>query len=158
MKKLFYFLFLLLFLVLSVPTCAESAAIPADEDDLVSMIEDALGEVGFDYCNVTLNRKDKIIVVDVAFDGMTEQLLALKTLGFDDSLEDWREVKSVFLSMHTSILDMFKTVHRDDMRLILQLVNDDAFIREDYSTIRYNPLLSIGIFGFASIDVMAEDF
>ena len=120
------------------------------------MIEESLAVVDFDYYNVTLNRKNQIIVIDVAFDGLTEQLLALKTLGFDETMEEWCAIKEVYLTMYSSIRDMFKTVHRDDMRLIFQIVNDDAFIHEDYSTIRYNPLLSIGIYGIISIDVMSE--
>lgn len=153
MKRLFCLV--LLILCFAVPACAESV-IPADEDDLVRMIDESLEEVDFDYHNVTLNRKDKIIVVDVAIDGMAENLLTLKSEGCDESFEAWVGIKDVMLSMHTSILDMFKIVHRDDMRLVFQIVNDDAFIREDYSTIRYNPLLSIGIFGIISIDVMSE--
>lgn len=156
MKKLLCIVFLLIVLALSIPACAESAAYPADDDDLVRMIEESLAVVDFDYYNVTLNRKNQIIVIDVAFDGLTEQLLALKTLGFDETMEEWCAIKEVYLTMYSSIRDMFKTVHRDDMRLIFQIVNDDAFIHEDYSTIRYNPLLSIGIYGIISIDVMSE--
>ena len=158
MKRLLCVISLLMVLLLAVPACAESHIIPADDDDLKSMIEKTLNEVAFDYSNVTLNRERKIIVVDVAFDGMTEQLLALKTIGADETFEDWQAIKSVFLTMHSSITDMFKTVHREDMRLIFQLVNDDAFIREDYSTIRYNPLLSIGIFGTVNIDILDENY
>lgn len=156
MKKMLFVLFLLLALVLSVPACAESAVYPADEDDLVSMTKDVLKESGFEHYEVTLNRKDKIIIVDVAIDGMTEQFLALKDAGYDETLEEWCGIKDALLSMHSSILEMFRIVHREDIRLIFQLANDDAFIREDYSTIRYSPLLSVGIFGFVSIDVMAE--
>jgi len=155
-KKLFCVV--LLAVCFAVPAFAESAVIPADEDDLVRMIEESLAEVDFDYHNVTLNRKDKIIVIDVAFDDLTEQLLALKSLGFDETMEEWCAIKEVYLTMYSSIRDMFKTVHRDDMRLIFQIVNDDAFIHEDYSTIRYNPLLSIGISGMISVDVMDKHY
>lgn len=158
MKRLLCVFSLLMVFLLAVPAYAESHVIPADDDDLKSMIEKSLNEVAFDYSNVTLNRERKIIVVDVAFDGITEQLLALKTLGADENLEDWQAIKSVFLSMYSAFTDMFKTVHREDMRLILQLVNDDAFMREDYSTILYNPLLSIGIFGTVDIDILGENY
>lgn len=156
MKKLFCALCLLLTLSLCIPVFAESTVIPADDDDLVRMLEEALEESGYDYSCVTLNRDNKIIVVDIAMDGLTAELLALKELGADETFEPWAEMKEAMLTVYDGIRDMFSTVHRDDMRLILQLANDDACIREDYSTIRYSPLLSIGIFGFVSVDVMAE--
>jgi hypothetical protein len=50
---------------------------------------------------------------------------------------------------------MFSTVHRDDMRLMLNVVNDDVFIREDYSTYGYNELLTISM-GVVITDAMDE--
>lgn len=156
MKKLLCALCLLLMLALCIPVCAESTVIPADEDDLVRMLEEALEQSGYDYSCVTLNRDNKIIVVDIAVDGLTADVLSLKELGFDETFEPWAEMKEAMLTVYDGIRDMFCNVHRDDMRLILQVANDDACIREDYSTIRYSQLLSIGIFGTVSIDVMAE--
>ena len=78
---------------------------------------------------------------------------------FSDKLKRYsthHTCRHLFLFLHESVLDMFENVNRDDMRLILQVVNDDVFIREDYRTIQYNPLLSIGIFGTVAVDVMEE--
>lgn len=156
MKKLLCALCLMLMLALCIPVCAESTVIPADEDDLVRMLEEALEQTAPDYSCVFLNREESIIVVDIAMDGLTADVLALKGLGYDESYEQWAEMKEAMLTMYESIREMFKIVHRDDMRLIVNLVNDDAYIREDYSTISHNPLLTIGIQGIVITDEMAE--
>lgn len=156
MKKMLCALCFMLTLALCIPVFAESTDVPADDDDLVRMLEEALEEAGLDYSCVTLNRKDKIIVVDICVDGLTAEVLHLKALGADETYEPWAEMKENMLFLYDSIREMFSSFNRDDMRLILQVVNDDAYIREDYSTIRYSPLLSIGIFRTVSVDVMAE--
>ena len=156
MKRLLFTLCLLLTLLMCSHVCAESTVIPADDDDLVRILEEALEQSDYDYSCVTLNRDNKIIVVDIAMDGLTANVLALKELGADETYEPWAEMTEAMLTVYDGIRDMFSTVHRDDMRLILQVANDDACIREDYSTIRYSPLLSIGIYRIVSIDVMAE--
>ncbi len=155
MKRMLCALCILLMLAWVVPVCAESFVIAADEDDLVSMLEEALEQMECDYYEVTLNRKDKIIVVDIGMDGLTAYLLALKELGADETYEPWEEAKEAFLFLHDSILDMFATVHRDDMRLMLNVVNDDVFLRQDYSTYGYNELLTI-VKGIFITDVMEE--
>lgn len=155
MKKLLCLI--LLILCFAVPACAESV-IPADDDDVKIMLEEAFSAMGLDYCNVILNREMGMFVIDIAIDGLTENLLTLKSLGFNENYEPWVETKEVFMSMFDSVLEMFKTVHRDDLRLIINVVNDDAYIREDYSTIRYSPLLSIGTFRMFVYDVMDENY
>ena len=151
MKKLLCLV--LLILCFAVPAHAESV-IPADDDDITIMLEEAIAHVGFDYSSVTLNREKGMFIVDVAIDGMTENLLSLKHDGYDETFEAWVGIKDVMLSMHGSIVELFKTVHREDLKLIFNVVNDDVYIREDYSTISYNPLLSIGLYGIVSVDVM----
>lgn len=149
--------FVLLLVCFAFPALAESP-IPADEDDITVMLEQALAQSDFDYSCVILNRKNGMFVVDVAIDGMTENALALKAAGFDETFEAWAGIRGAIQSMHASMLEMFSIVHRDDLKLILNLVNDDAYIREDYSTIKYNPLLSVGIFGTVDIDVLSESY
>ena len=155
MKKLLCALCLLLTLSLCIPVFAESTVIPADDDDLVSMLEEALEETDPDYSRVTLNRQGKMIVVDIGMDGLTADVLALKEMGFDETCEPWAEMTEAMQTMYKGILDMFSTVHRDDMRLMLNVVNDDVFIREDYSTYGYNELLTISM-GVVITDAMAE--
>ena len=142
-------------MVCVIPSSAEVPIIPADDDDIVIMLEEAISQMGWDYSCVILNREKGIFVVDVAIDGLTENLLALKDEGCDETFEPWVQVKEFMLVMHGSILELFKTVHREDLRLMLNIVNDDAYIREDYSTISHNPLLSIGIYGMVAVDEMA---
>lgn len=156
MKKLFCLV--LLVLCFAVPACAESAVIPADDDDVKIMLEEAFAEMDLDYCNVILNREMGMFVIDIAIDGLTENLLTLKSLGLNENYEPWVKTKEVFMSMFDSVLELFKSVHRDDLRLIINVVNDDAYIREDYSTIRYSPLLSIGTFRMFVYDVMDENY
>jgi hypothetical protein len=157
-KRLIFAVCLLLTLALAVPVCAESTIIAADEDDLVIMLEEALEQMEFDYSSVTLNREDKIIVMNIATDGLTADLLALKELGFDETYEPWAEMREAMVYLHKSVLDMFSTVHREDMKFILNVVNDDAYIREDYSTIYYNPLLTVSLYSMVFNDVMEEDY
>ena len=151
MKKLLCLILLALFF--AAPACAESP-VPADDDDITVMLEEALAQMEVDYSCVTLNREKGIFVVDIAIDGMTENLLSLKREGYDETLEAWAGIKDVMLSVHGSILELFKAVHRDDLGLIFNIVNDDACIRQDYSTISYNPLLTIGLYGMVTVDVM----
>lgn len=155
MKKMFRLFAFVLALCIVVPFAQGTTAIPADDDDIVVMLEELLQSLEFDYSCVTLNRKQSIIVVDVAVDGLTENLLALKAEGFDETLKEWVQIKDSMQSLHSAIIDMFKNVHREDMRLMLNIVNDDAYIRQDYSTISHNPLLSFGIYGTVYIDEMA---
>lgn len=154
-KVLCFLLFLSLFLH---PHCfAETDFIPADDDDVVTMLETALEQAEFDYSCVTLNRNTGVFVVDIAFDGLTENVLMLKQNGYDENVEQWLQIKSTMQSMYDYILELFKGVHREDLRLIVNVVNDDAYLREDYSTISHNPLLSIGIFGMVIVDEMASN-
>lgn len=155
MKKIVCLFLVLSILVFAIPCNAEVPVIPADDDDIVIMLEEALAQMELDYSCVTLNRDKGIFVVDVAVDGLTKNLLALKSEGYDENFEEWVQVKNAMLFLHSSILELFKTVHREDLRLILNIVNDDAYIREDYSTISHNPLLNIGVFGMVAIDEMA---
>ena len=143
-------------LALSIPAMAESAVIPADDDDITIMLEDAFSEMGLDYCNVILNREKGIFVIDMAIDGLTKSALAFKAFGFDETYETWAQCRTSLEQMHKYVLNLFKTVGREDLRLILNMVNDDVYLREDYENIRYNPLLSVGIFGTVDIDVMSE--
>lgn len=156
MKKLFCTVFLILVLVPSVPVCAESAIIPADDDDVRIMLEEAFSEMGLSYCNVILNREKEMFVIDMAIDGLTQSVIAFKFFGFDETYEPWMQCRTNLQQMHSFVLDMFKTVGREDLRLILNMVNDDVYLRQDYENIRYNPLLSVGIFGNIYIDVMSE--
>ena len=154
MKKLLCIVFLLLALCAQV--FAESAVIPADDDDVKIMLEEAFSEMGLAYCNVTLNREKEMFVVDMAIDGLTQSVIAFKFFGFDETYEPWAQCRTSLVQMHSFVLDMFKTVGREDLRLILNIVNDDVYLRNDYENIRYNPLLSVGIFGNIYIDVMSE--
>lgn len=156
MKKMFRLFALILAFCFVIPFAEGTTVIPADDDDLVVMLEEVLQTLELDYSCVTLNRKQSTIVVDVAVDGLTENLLALKAEGFDETFEQWVQIKDSMQSFYSAIIDMFKTVHREDMRLIFNIVNDDAYIREDYSTISHNPLLSFGIYGTVFIDEMSE--
>lgn len=156
MKKMFRLFALILAICFVIPFAEGTTVIPADDDDLVIMLEECLQTLELDYSCVTLNRKQSIIVVDVAVDGLTENLLALKAEGFDETLKEWVQLKEYMQSFYSAIIGMFKTVHREDMRLIFNIVNDDAYIRQDYSTISHNPLLSFGIYGTVFIDEMAE--
>lgn len=158
MKKIVCLCLLFILLVCCIPCSAEVTMIPADEDDLATVLEEAFAQMELDYSHVTLNRKDGIFVIDIAIDGLTENLLSLKKDGYDETFDEWVQFKGSMLSLHGSILDMFKTVHREDLRLILNVVNDDAFIRQDYSTISHNPLLSIGVLCAVSVDELADDF
>ena len=38
---------------------------------------------------------------------------------------------------------MLHILGRNDLNLSISIVNDDAYIHQDYSTISYNPILSI---------------
>ena len=158
MKKLLCLCLLFSLVTCAVPCKSEVPAIRADDDDIVIMLEEALSEMEWSYSCVTLNSEKGIFVIDLALDGLTEYLLLLKKEGYDETFDQWVQVKGIMLSLYESILDMFKTIHREDLRLILNIVNDDAYIREDYSTISHNPLLSIGVFGSISIDEMADGF
>ena len=154
MKKMFRLFAFLLVICFAISFAGATTVIPADDDDLVSMLEDVLQTLELDYSCVTLNRKQNIIVVDVAVDGLTKELLALKAGGFDETIKEWVQIKDSMQSFYSAIIDMFKIVHREDMRLMLNIVNDDAYIRQDYSTISHNPLLSFGIYGTVYIDEM----
>ena len=155
-KKLLYIVFLLMVLAFSVPAFAESAVIPADDDDITIMLEEAFAEIGLDYCNVILNSEKEMFVIDMAIDGLTQSVIAFKYFGFDETYEPWAKCRTNLQQMHRFVLDMFKSVGREDLRLILNMVNDDVYLREDYENIQYNPLLSVGIFGNVHIDVMSE--
>ena len=157
MKRLLFVVSLLLVLLLAVPVCAESSVIPAD-DDVKIMLEEAFDELGLDYCNVILNEEKGIFVIDMAIDGLTKNVLALKSFGFDETYDTWAQCRANLQGMHGFVLNMFKTVGREDLRLILNMVNDDVYLREDYENIRYNPLLSVGIFGIVDIDAMSENY
>lgn len=156
MKKLFCAVFLLMVLALSVPVCAESSVIPADDDDVRIMLEEAFAEMGLNYCDVILNKEKEMFVIDMAIDGLTQSVIAFKFFGFDETYEPWAQCRTSLEQMHSFVMNMFKTVGREDLRLILNLVNDDVYLRNDYENIRYNPLLTVGIFGFVSFDVMSE--
>lgn len=154
MKKLFCLV--LLVLCFAVPACAESAAVPSD-DDVKIMLEETFAEIGLDYCNVILNREKGMFVVDMAIDGLTKSVIAFKYFGFDETYEAWANCRTSLEQMHSYALSKIKAVGREDLRLILNMVNDDVYLREDYENIQYNPLLSVGIFGTVSVDVMEMD-
>lgn len=156
MKKMFRLFVLILAICFVIPFAEGTTVIPADDDDLVIMLEELFQSLELDYSCVTLNRTQSIIVVDVAIDGLTENLLALKSEGCDETFEQWVQIKDYMQVFYSAIIDMFKSVHREDMRLIFNIVNDDAYIRQDYITISHNPLLSFGIYGTVFIDEMAE--
>lgn len=122
------------------------------------MLEEVFSQMNLDYCNIILNREKGMFVIDIAIDGLIENVLALKSLGYNETYEPWINTKEAFMTMFDSTLEMFKIVHRDDLKLIINVVNDDAYIREDYSTIRYSPLLSIGTFRMFYNDIMDENY
>lgn len=154
MKRIIFCFVLVVTICLAIPFASVATEIRADDDDLVFMLEELLQTLELDYSCVTLNREKSIIVVDIAVDGLTKQLLALKAEGHDENFVQWVQIKEYTHDFYSAIIDMFKTVHRDDMRLMFNIVNDDAYIRQDYSTISHNPLLTYGIFGTVAIDEM----
>lgn len=158
MKKLLCVVSLFLVLLFAVPACAESAVIPADDDDVKIMLEEAFSEIGLDYCNVILNREKGIFVIDMAIDGLTKNVLAFKDFGFDETFEAWAQCRASLQQMHSFVQNMFKTVGREDLRLILNMVNDDVYLREDYENIQYNPLLTVGVFGTVAFDIMDDNY
>lgn len=149
-----FFVLIIVVLLLPCLALAESPVIPADDDDILIMLEESIAQLECDYSCVTLNRKQGIFVIDIAFDGLTESILAHKAEGYNENFEQWVQFKEGMLFAHASTLEMFKTVHREDLKLIINIVNDDAYIREDYSTISFNPLLSVGVFGTVGFDAM----
>ncbi len=155
MKKLFCLV--LLILCFAVPAYAESV-IPADDDDIKIVLEEVLAQMGYDYSSVTLNREKGIFVVDIAIDQLAMNLIYLKGQGYDETLESWANIKKVMLTTHADILEWFRIVHRDDLDLILNVVNDNVYIRNDYTTISFNPLLTIGTHGIVTVDAMNNSF
>ena len=64
-------------------------------------------------------------------------------------------IRDAFVNFYDSISLMLHIVGRNDLNLSISIVNDDAYIHQDYSTISYNPILSIRN-GAIYIDIVKE--
>lgn len=98
-----------------------------------------------DWCNVTYDYTQNAIVLDVAENGLAE------TIAIVDENENllsvftpkWQGFKENMINSCTQLKSGLNEYVMGDVHLILRIVNDDAVLRNDYSTITYNPLLVI---------------
>lgn len=156
MRKTCALLVVLVSFVLPLCSFAESSPFRADADEVISTIETLLAE-GFEYSWVYYNETINNLTIDIAYDGLVSSLLEMKQAGYDRNHAYWVQTKGIMLIMHDELSSYLSSVGWKDTNLIVQLVNDDAFIRNDYSTIQYNPLFSattIGLRAGLYIDFM----
>lgn len=126
-------------------------------ESIVSDVEKWLAE-GFDHYWVTYNEKNNNLMVNIAMDGLATSMIAIKHAGNDENYPIWVQTKGVILTLHDELSNYLTSAGYSVTNLIVQLVNDDAYIREDYSTIQYNPLFSVSTLslkgGFVLCDFM----
>ena len=133
---------------------AESASDP-DIERITKSLEDDFSK-NYDYYNIIYNDKLNMFVVDIAFDGLMSMLIEAKNQGHDENMSEWVQMKDVMFLIYDAEIEFFKLEGREDIKLMFQIVNDDAFIHKDYSTIIYNPLFSISRMRTVLYDFMAE--
>lgn len=141
-KTLCFFLVLCAIVVFPFPAfCANT--ISADVDDIISMIKSVISSEEGIYCEAHFNEKQNLIYVEIAFDGLATEVVYNCKKGVDPASEEWIVFQEAMMYLYDSLSTMLHIVGRDDLNLALSIVNDDAYIRQDYSTISYNPILAI---------------
>ncbi len=159
MKKLFCVLFLLL-LCLAFPVCAESSVSVSSNEDVKLYLEQYLS-AEFDYCDIVYNENLNSFYVGLSTDGLTKNVVEWLKNGKDETYEPWVQIKESVLEKENSIIDYYKSIGREDLHVMVSLLNDDAYMRNDYSSISINPLFcvtnnSAGYYNAVVTDCMAE--
>lgn len=94
-----------------------------------------------DYFRATYDYETKSVIVDIAIDGMLESTMIL--IRADDVNDGWYLPHNDMVMVY-EVLNLFLRYNNaENINLVLRIVNDDAYIRQDYSTIVYNPLMVI---------------
>lgn len=87
---------------------------------IANTIEEHLEE--FDGCEIEI--EDKTIIVSIWNDGIAESILTLKNIGADETNETWVKFKESFTNLEKKMEDVCKSNGRDDITIILNIVND----------------------------------
>lgn len=111
---------------------------------VISMIEDGISSSPNVWTNVTYDYTQNAIILDMASDGFVKTVF----FNFDNGLsptvqEAWDSLKDKMINMCNSYVSVLRKYGYNDIHIVFRLVNDDVYIRNDYSTITYNPLLVI---------------
>lgn len=77
---------------------------------------------GFDGCEI--DTEDKTITVSIWNDGIAESVLTLKNIGADETNEMWVKFRDSFRNLEKSMEDICTSNGRDDINIILNVVND----------------------------------
>lgn len=117
--------------------------VPADTDDIIYMIESLYDTEKSIYCKAYYNEDLNQIHIDIAFDGFITEVVCFCKKGIDPNCKEWLAIREAFVDFYDSISLMLHILGRNDLNLSISIVNDDAYIHQDYSTISYNPILSI---------------
>lgn len=128
----------------------------------VGTIVSQINEIGSnneyaDYFLATYDYETSSIIVDMAINGMLEGTMVL--IRADDVNDGWYLPYNDAVMLY-EVLNLFLRYNNaENINLVLRLVNDDAYIRHDYSTIAYNPLLVIknGEVVFDMVEEMRND-
>lgn len=155
MKKV-VIMFLLFAIILSSSFAFAESSTKAENDDLIQMLESAFSSFDLDYLDITMNEEKNMCVINIAVDGLAESAISIHDSGTQEEFYQWEQFRQIMVNLHSEVLSFFREVGREDLNLILSVVNDDAYFREDYKTIQYNPLLSVGIFGIICVDTISQ--
>ena len=141
MKKMCFFLVVCLTLVCSVSFAETASNAKPDTETVVSTIEGWLYSEGYDYCLVQFydntNSNMTCLEAKVTFDGVASSMIAIKKAGHGPNFPKWVQVKAKILTEIEEITAYLESVGYVNVNVLMILVNDDIYLREDYGTDKY---------------------
>jgi len=112
-----------------------------DDETVISTIEAWLYSEGYDYCLVQFydnaNSNMTCLEAKVTFDGVTSSMITLKKAGHGPNSPKWVQTKAKMLTEIEEITAYLESVGYANVNVLMVLVNDDIYLREDYSTDKY---------------------
>ncbi len=90
-------------------------------DSLCAAIESVLAQ---NYDHYSIEHDDSSITIGVWHDGIALELAAIQTSGGDENNADWAALKDGLVSVAKSIRGVIDTAGREDVYLVLNLLND----------------------------------
>lgn len=141
MKKTICFLLVLCSMVLS-PLSALCASVNQDAIDNLLSAHNYVDNTEGVYSNATYNPKLNSIVFEVAYDGLAEIVIEYCDEKNYDR-EGWDETKDLFFTLYSSYEPLLSLYGLKNVSIVLCFLNDDVYIRQDYSNALYNLLFVI---------------
>ena len=94
-------------------------------EDMIALIESVLIQnFGEDNYNITCDRDNKIIYLNVWYDGIIAELTAIKLSGGDATDEDWMLMKKSIVNNAKSVCNFMAECGYEDYNLSFNVLND----------------------------------